>query len=88
MEQVLYELEDFIGGHSAVANLLIRALIEVAAVPGLSQKIHRRVRERKYSMNYKITHVSMNALLRKVNQLALVLKYLTYLQITTLTLYY
>jgi len=44
MEQVLYELEDFIGGHSAVANLLVRALIEIAGVPGLSQKIYETVR--------------------------------------------
>ncbi len=45
LDQVLYELEDFIGGHSAVANLLVRAVIEIAAVPGLSQKIRQKVRE-------------------------------------------
>lgn len=43
MGQVLYELEDFLGGHSAVANLLVRALIEIASVPGYSQKIYQKV---------------------------------------------
>lgn len=43
MDQVLYELEDFLGGHSAVSNLLVRALIEIAAVPGLSQKVYKEV---------------------------------------------
>jgi hypothetical protein len=43
MDQVLYELEDFLGGHSAVANLVVRALIEIAAVPGLSKKIYKEV---------------------------------------------
>jgi cytochrome P450 family 307 subfamily A len=43
MDQVLYELEDFIGGHSAVSNLLCRALVEIGAVPGLSEKIYQKV---------------------------------------------
>ncbi len=43
LEQVLYELEDFLGGHSAVSNLLCRAIVEIAACPGLSQRIYKMV---------------------------------------------
>lgn len=43
MEQVLFELEDFLGGHSAVANLVARAVVEIAAVEGLSRKLYQQV---------------------------------------------
>ncbi|CAG7728183.1 unnamed protein product [Allacma fusca] len=42
MDQVLFELEDFIGGHAAVANLVARAIVEIARVPGLSDKIYSK----------------------------------------------
>lgn len=44
MEQVLFELEDFLGGHSAVSNLIGRAIVEIASVPALSTKIFEQVR--------------------------------------------
>lgn len=43
MEQILYELEDFIGGHSAISNLLARCLIEIGATENLSQRIYQKV---------------------------------------------
>ena len=51
MEQVLFELEDFIGGHSAVANLVARALVEIAAVDGMSEKIYNEVIANILSLN-------------------------------------
>ncbi|OXA62274.1 cytochrome P450 307a1 isoform X2 [Folsomia candida] len=39
-DQVLYELEDFLGGHCAVSNLLCRAIVEIADSPGMSDKIY------------------------------------------------
>ena len=43
MEQVLFELEDFLGGHSAVSNLIGRAIVEIASVKGLSHTIYEQV---------------------------------------------
>jgi len=43
MEQVLFELEDFLGGHSAVSNLVGRAIVEIATVAGLSKTIYEQV---------------------------------------------
>lgn len=43
MEQVLFELEDFLGGQSAVSNLIGRAVVEIATVPGMSTKIYQQV---------------------------------------------
>ncbi|ODN04386.1 Cytochrome P450 [Orchesella cincta] len=42
MDQVLFELEDFLGGHSAVSNLVGRAIVEIATVPGLSKTIYEQ----------------------------------------------
>lgn len=42
-DQVLYELEDFLGGHCAVSNLLCRAIVEIADSPGMSDKIYVKV---------------------------------------------
>lgn len=44
MDQILFELEDFLGGHSAVSNLVGRAIVEIASVDGLSSKIYEQVR--------------------------------------------
>ena len=51
MEQVLFELEDFIGGHSAVANLVARALVEIAGVDGMSEKIYNEVITIKFGLH-------------------------------------
>jgi len=43
MNEIVYELEDFIGGHAAVSNLLCRALLEIGSSPGMSKKIYQKV---------------------------------------------
>jgi len=39
MDHVLFELEDFIGGHSAVGNMIMLALSMVATRPHVAQAI-------------------------------------------------
>ena len=38
-EHVLYAIEDILGGHCAVANFVIRALIDVATRPSVQVRI-------------------------------------------------
>lgn len=41
---VLYELEDFLGGHSAIGNLLMRAVGELCSVPDVVANIQDEIR--------------------------------------------
>ena len=41
---VLYELEDFLGGHSAIGNLLMRAVGELCSAPAVMANIQEEIR--------------------------------------------
>lgn len=45
MDHVLFELEDFLGGHSAVANLIMLTLSLVATRPHVAQAIRDEVKK-------------------------------------------
>ena len=42
---VLYELEDFLGGHSAIGNLLMRAVGELCSAPQVMANIQEEIRK-------------------------------------------
>jgi cytochrome P450 family 307 subfamily A len=42
---VLYELEDFLGGHSAIGNLLMRAVGELCSSPHVMANIQEEIRK-------------------------------------------
>ncbi|KAK2711851.1 hypothetical protein QYM36_012848 [Artemia franciscana] len=42
-EHILYELEDFLGGHSAVGNLLMRAYGELCLTPDVAEKMYEEM---------------------------------------------
>jgi cytochrome P450 family 307 subfamily A len=42
---VLYELEDFLGGHSAIGNLLMRAVGELCSTPHVMANIQEEIRK-------------------------------------------
>lgn len=43
--QVLYELEDFLGGHSAVGNMLMRAVGELCNNPDVMKQVQEEIQQ-------------------------------------------